>query len=354
MTPARLLFVLGLGIAASRSGFAQDTDGWIGAPDCRLAPVQPAPAQAPAWSGGCKDGYASGKGVLEWRDKDGKTARLEATFLAGQIQGEATLHAANGDVYTGTFRGGIADGQGYVRYRDGAQYEGGMRMGMRSGNGEMLYANGNDYSGQWKDNEPDGFGTKTYMLGGRYVGGWTRGKQSGQGKLVYAGIPGREVATLDGRDPGRPDTPAPTRTYTLKDDHAHVGTLLREDIALGSTVPTDRGYQDLSTEQRAIVNSWYPALAPGDEPPYPRHGPAEFYKFMSLVTGRMRLHGDIFIVVTVGANGKPTGVRAVGLDDAEMRKLIATAAAAVEYKPARCAGQPCEMAYGYRLALGFD
>src|SRR5689334_14364344 len=145
MISPRLLFVLGLGIAGSQSVLAQDSTAWIGAPDCRLAAIKPAPAEPPKWSGGCRDGYADGKGVLEWRNKDGKTYTLQASFAAGQVQGEGKLLYPNGAVYTGTFRDGVPDGQGYVRYADGGQYEGGFRMGQREGTGEFLYPNEDDY-----------------------------------------------------------------------------------------------------------------------------------------------------------------------------------------------------------------
>lgn len=354
MQPTRLLCILGIGLAASHPVLAQDAVSWIGAPDCRLAAVKPAPVAPPTWSGGCKDGFADGKGVLEWRSKKGDAFRLTATFAAGQVQGEAELHYQNGIEYTGTVKDGIPEGHGYLRYPDGAQYEGEMRHGHSEGMGEQLYASGNDYKGQWKNDERDGTGTMTYVLGGRYEGGWKNDEWSGPGKLFYAGPPGREVATVDGRDPNRPDAPAPDKKYVVKEDLARTGSLFKLDVARNLPVPADRGYEQLSPEQQATVNSWWPALAPGDEPPYPLHGTAEFHKLMSQLVSRTGVQGTISVYVTVSKEGKATGVRAVGLNDPEIRKFIATAAAVVKYKPARCAGQPCEMAYPYRLNLKLE
>jgi hypothetical protein len=274
--------------------------------------------------------------------------------IAQDGQGDRTLRYANGAVYTGSFRGDVPDGHGYFRYPDGAQYEGGIQMGARSGAGELLYANGDDYKGEWKNDKRDGAGVMTYVLGGRYEGGWKDGKPSGQGKLVYAGGQGREAATVDGLDPNRPAKPTLDKTYTVKEDLAPTGSQIRRDAARAIPVPPDRGYEQLSAEQQASVNSWYPVLAPGDQPPYPLHGPAEFYKLMSTIVSRTGQRGSITVYVTVGVNGKATGVRAVGLDNPGIRKLIASAAAAVEYTPARCAGQPCEMAYPYKLALTME
>jgi hypothetical protein len=39
---------------------------YLGAADCRIAALAPAPSGALAWNGACKDGYAEGKGTLQW------------------------------------------------------------------------------------------------------------------------------------------------------------------------------------------------------------------------------------------------------------------------------------------------
>jgi hypothetical protein len=351
MKSARLLFVLGLAGASCQSALAQEARTWIGASDCHLAAVKPAPAQAPSWSGACKDGYADGKGVLEWHNKDGKTYRLQGSFVAGQLQGEGELHYPNGSVYTGTFDKNLPEGHAYVRYADGEQYEGGIHMGERDGPGEMLYPNGDDYKGQWRKGRRNGTGVMTYILGGRYEGEWRDGEWSGRGKLVYAGGGGREVDTVDGYDPNRKAVARPDQTYTVKEDEPHTGTMLKHDIALSIQVPPTLGYDQLTPEQQAVVKDWYPALAPGDEPPYPLHGTAEFYKAMSRVIGMTGAQGVIHVYVLVGKDGKALNVRAIGLDDPAVRKVVATAAGIVQYKPARCAGQACEMTYPYNLSL---
>lgn len=353
MPPARLSFLLGLAMLGCRPALAQDAQAWNGAPDCRIAAVKPDAAKPPSWSGGCKDGYAEGKGVLEWRTGTGDAFRLSATLRAGAIQGEGELRFPDGGNYTGTFRDGVPEGHGYYRDAKGNQFEGEVHAGRFSGPGEVLYAMGNDYKGELKDNRPDGVGTMTYILGGRYEGHWKDGKRNGSGKLVYAGLPMREVATIDGRDPNRHGI-VPTKTYTLKEESARTGSRIALDAARGSPVPPELGYGELSAEQRAIVDSWYPALAPGDEPPYPLHGPAEFYRFASAVAGKTRTRGDIRIYVLVSKDGKVAGVRASGLDDADVRKALSTGAGAIAYKPARCAGQPCEMAYGYSFSLTLE
>ena len=276
---------------------------------------------------------------------------LAAPALA-QVEGE--LRYPDGTLYKGTLKDGVPDGRGYFRFPNGTQYEGEVRMGERTGMGEALYANGNDYKGEFRNGKRNGTGTMTWALGGRYEGGWKDGEPSGPGKIVYAGPPGRAVVVQDGHEPGRERPPALDPSYTVKRDHASVGTMLPRDAARNIPVPPDRSYKELSPEQKAEVARWYPALAPGDEPPYPVKGPAEFYKAMSRVVSKTLEQGEITVYVLVGTDGKALSVTAIGLDDPEARKIVATVAGLVQYKPAVCAGQSCEMIYPYRLALTLE
>lgn len=353
MRRLRLPFLLAVALAACRPALAQDTPQWSGAPDCRIAGFESKPARSPSWNGGCKDGYADGKGVVEWRDDKDKPLKLEATMKAGRIEGEATLRYPDGTLYIGTVVQGIPDGRGYFRWTDGSQYEGDVRRAEIEGNGHMLFETGNDYNGQWKDGKRHGTGTETFILGGRYEGGWADDKPSGAGKIVYAGTPRREAAAVDGRVLDSATTPAaePDKKYTVKHDIASLGSVTRPDAARGVNVPPALGYEQLSPEQQARLKNSYPALAPGDEPPYPVHGPAEFFKAVSILTGTLQQSGTIYLYVLVDKTGKVSNVTAIGLNDPEARKLLGTAAALVKYKPARCAGEPCDMVYGYNLAL---
>lgn len=350
----RIVIVSLLTVFGAAPALAQDDVAWIGAADCRFAAPAAAVRLDPSWNDACKDGFGTGKGVLEWGERDGKRARLDATFAAGQVQGEGELHYADGALYRGTFKNGVPDGHGYLKTAGGIQFEGEFRMGQVDGAAAALYPTGNRYEGQWKHGLQDGTGVLTYVLGGRYEGGWKKGKPSGAGKIVYAGTAGRAVDVVDGQRPDRPALPqdgAAAASYIVKEDVAPVSTHIKRNVAIDIPVPPTASYGDLSAEQRASVDRWFPALAPGDEPPYPVGGPAEFYKVTSRIVGKTRTQGAIYVYVLVGADGKAVNVKAVGLDDPEVRKVVAVAAGLVKYKPARCDGQPCEMTYPYRLQL---
>jgi hypothetical protein len=331
---------------------AQDAPAWTGTADCRLAAVKPPPASSPSWNGGCKAGYAEGKGVLEWDDAKDKHYRMEAEFAAGRVRGEVTLRYPDGVVYKGPLTNGVPDGVGYFRFADGDQYEGDVRMDELTGTGEVLYKNGDDYKGGFKKGKRDGVGVLTWVLGGRYEGGWKDGNPSGPGKIVYAGGTGREVAVQDGRAPGQTDAVAVTGGgYSVKRDFATPGSTYRADAATGIPVRPDKGFRDLSPQEQAMVKSWYVGLAPGDEPPYPANGPADFYKAMARILHETLVEGDVSVYVLVGPDGKARNVTALGLEDAAARKAVAAVAAVIPYKPAVCAGQPCEMVYPYRLGF---
>lgn len=236
----------------------------------------------------------------------------------------------------------------------GGQYEGDVRMNNLDGVGEYLYVNGDDDKGGFKNGKFDGTGTMTWALGGRYEGGWKNGAPSGPGKIVYAGGTGREAAVQDWRAPGRVRVAAPDGNYTVQAGFSTIGTTFRRDVARDVPVPPALGFKQLTPEQQATIVSWYPALAPGDEPPYPAAGPAEFLKAMGRILHKTLAEGDITVYVLVGTDGNARSVRAIGLDDPAVRNAAATVAGLIQYKPAVCAGQPCEMVYPYRLALELE
>jgi hypothetical protein len=87
------------------------------------------------WSGGCgRDGPANGRGILEWRYRDG-TER-----------------------YEGELRDGKLHGQGVYVWADGDQYEGDLQNGKMHGRGVYTNSGGDRYEGEWRDNRPHGSG----------------------------------------------------------------------------------------------------------------------------------------------------------------------------------------------------
>ena len=110
----------------------------------------------------------------------GKPTGSGGLNTAGEPEGDGTMVYADGDVYTGQWRGGLFDGQGTHTFTGGDKYVGGYRAGLRHGKGTMFYASGDRYEGGFKEDLRSGLGTYTYS-GGKYVGLWEADMREGEG-----------------------------------------------------------------------------------------------------------------------------------------------------------------------------
>lgn len=354
----RSLAVLVAFFAAGPSGavLAQDAGPWLGAPDCRIAALEPVAAAPVSWSGACRDGHAEGRGVVEWRGADG-IRKLEAVLARGVVQGEATLRFPDGGLYIGTLTRGIPDGKGYFKDADGMQYEGEVRMGLREGLADGLLPNGDRYQGQWKDGRPEGMGRMTYMLGGAFEGRWRAGVPDGRGIMTFAGSGRRaEVGFLGGHRIDLPPPPAAEAEkrsdYSMLSNPATGSLMPRKMIT--SRIPLALGYEALSPAHRQIVRERYPALDAGDEPPYPLRGPRELFLALTKIAERFELNENLSLYVQVGPDGKVESVTSIGIADPEARRLAGLGAGLLKYKPARCGGQPCRMIVPFDVTLSVE
>ncbi len=81
---------------------AQDqtaSPGWITATNqpCKIWNPAPQPNEAVTWSGGCKDGLASGKGVLKWTENGKPDAQFEGEYANGKRNGAGVLTLPDGN-----------------------------------------------------------------------------------------------------------------------------------------------------------------------------------------------------------------------------------------------------------------
>ena len=144
--------LLGLAAACASAG-----DGWIADKNgCKLANPSPKPSETVTWSGICTDGFADGKGVVQWYE-DGRP----------------------GVTYKGALVRGAASGQGKLTMPDGATYEGGWLDGKQEGNGRYLAPGGARYEGEWKDGLPNGRGIMHDPSGAVIDGIWKSGTYVG-------------------------------------------------------------------------------------------------------------------------------------------------------------------------------
>lgn len=326
-----------------------------GEPDCRFVALPSFPAQGQVrWTGGCLDGYASGKGVLSWRGARGDL-RIEGTLVRGEVSGPAVLRAPNyGYVYTGTLNSGIPDGKGYFEFQPaGNLYEGEVAAGKPHGKGESLTPDRSYYTGEWKEGKRDGWGEASFSTGGSYKGQWKDNKFNGQGTIVFAGS-GRihEGLFEDGRIAGVAKPEVETGRYAITEKGLGSNIQAKRVVAY---VPLRSSWDELTEAQKNMIRSNYPALEPGDDPPFPAKGERPLLDAVRKINAALGLNtGYLGVNVLVGKNGKPLSVTTFGAPSPELVRAVSNLVMLVDYKPAVCHGEPCEMVYPIRFNFTID
>lgn len=149
-----------------------------------------------------------------------------------------------------------------------------------------------------------------------------------------------------------PATPAPRPTFNLRAAEPDVGSHLPRRLVTGSAIPLDQTWEELSPAHRRLWSSQYEAMGPGDEPPFPRRGLQSIHRaFDRASQGRVRTSGVVEMEVVVDAEGVPQEVRVLSTPGPDATRVLAAVLLAETFKPARCSGQPCTMAFPFRFAL---
>ncbi len=152
------------------------------------------------------------------------------------------------------------------------------------------------------------------------------------------------------------DSSAP-QMYYVKQSSPPLGSRLRRDIIEAGPIPLTKDYSELSAAELALLKSQYPQLAAGDEPPFPINGLATLYNQFRKVyeAADMGYRGDLSVSVLVDKTGKPTEARVLGSPDGELASKAQYILLLQQFKPAVCAGAPCEMAYEFHARfMGTD
>ena len=126
-----------------------------------------------------------------------------------QPQGPGKMTQANGTVYEGDFKDGLANGSGKCKFSNGDVYEGEFKNDLMHGKGKCVYADGEVYEGNWLNNamthgvlkfnggdvyegdfvngERHGIGIMRYTDGDVYEGEYANGQRHGRGKITANG-----------------------------------------------------------------------------------------------------------------------------------------------------------------------
>jgi hypothetical protein len=300
----------------------------IGKAECGVVNPHPVEGESITWTGGCKDGYADGEGVLEW-------------LLDGTVK----------EHYQGTLVKGRKEGLGYERRDIGYEYEGGFKNGLRDGEGTANLAMGDHYKGSWLRDVPDGFGKMIYATGGSYEGEWKAGRREGKASVVFAGSGKHAELEYKGNVPaGAPPRPAlESARYALWGGGEHDPTTRYK--AVRSNLPLDKTYAGLDYAEKQKFLSSYPMLEDGDEPPYPANGREAVLRFFVKAAGKLRVTGLLALDVLVDGDGKARSVTVIHSPSEDLTRLATQMVMDEKYKPAACGGKPCAMVFPYALTI---
>jgi len=137
----------------------------------------------------------------------------------------------------------------------------------------------------------------------------------------------------------------PTPQYQLKEEQTRTGTLLIRDAATKSDIALNRTYDELTAEDKATVHGWYEFIAPGDEPPFPLDGLAPIYKAIDRARNIAPGQGELYLAVTVGADGKAKDVQVLKPSSRDITEFVASVLLLTKFKPGVCSGKKCQMQF---------
>ena len=140
-----------------------------------------------------------------------------------------------------------------------------------------------------------------------------------------------------------PYSPTPERPVT--------GTMIERPVVMGSSIPLDKSYAELSPEQQSMVKANYGNLGASDEPPYPLNGLKQISQRIANSEVSASVDGELVMQVDVSSSGDATAVTTVHSPNANIARLATIALQREKYKPGICHGQPCAMPFVYHVEL---
>ena len=95
MATATILFVTSEAMAQKDNPTPPD---WITTTNkpCKVWNPEPQPNESVTWSGPCKDGFASGQGILRWTENGKPDVEFDGEYANGKRNGHGTLITPDG------------------------------------------------------------------------------------------------------------------------------------------------------------------------------------------------------------------------------------------------------------------
>ena len=134
-------------------------------------------ADGSIFEGQWKAGVAHGYGVLLKSD----LGRVEGQFVEGMLHGHCCEYFPDESYFYGNYERGLKQGFGeYDSGHSGLKYRGQFLRGKADGAGVLTYPSGERFQGQFKDNKREGFGILTKPDGILVKGCWVNDLLHGQ------------------------------------------------------------------------------------------------------------------------------------------------------------------------------
>lgn len=138
--------------------------------------------------------------------------------------------------------------------------------------------------------------------------------------------------------------------YSADEYRPSTGTAIVRKMIEGGRVPLNKQYHELSDQEKAVVNSYYEHIAPGDEPPFPQDGLMPIYD--AWIKGRKKLpnmQGPMLLVASIDKKGEVTDVQIIETPSMTFAQYAASVLLLTKFKPAVCRGEPCKMDFPFYM-----
>lgn len=172
--------------------------------------------------------------------------------------------------------------------------------------------------------------------------------------LLLLAVTACSITTAHAQSPLPPTRSSPglAPTRITNEPTSDTGTILSREMRWTSKIPLNKTYGELNDAQKAELRSLYESMPPDDEPPYPLDGMKPVFNAIKSAQRKLRAKGVLNLAVTVGPDGKAKQVVDLGsTQNTEMTKFAGTVLMMTKFKPAVCAGKPCESQFPLHLKL---
>ncbi len=115
---------------------------------CKVWNPHPSAGETVSWTGPCKDGFAGGKGALDWLKGGNSIEHDEGEWRSGRQAGYGTQTWPGGE-YKGEFWDSMPHGKGVLSF-GGARYDGAFLNGRPNGRGALTNVAGT-FEGTWSE-----------------------------------------------------------------------------------------------------------------------------------------------------------------------------------------------------------